>query len=232
MGDRESLDRSWGRRVHARPHRARPANARLRLLRGRAERAARRASAGHGDLRGLADAALPHRPRVVRGPRHHGRTGGRAPRPRLAALVGAGAAGDRARRRRFRGHGAPGVPPPDPRARCSRRRRAMGSRRATASSGPSSPEPLERIARDGAATIYSGEVARELRARSSRDHGRGPRELPRDPSQAATRALPRRGVRLEPAAVLRRCPDCVRAAAARGAGARRLARRASRCSPT
>ena len=224
MGDRESLDRARRRRVHARPHRARPPDARLRLLRRRAERPARGAPAGHGDLRGLADAALPHRPRDVRGPRHRGRPGGTrtAPTARCrgrsccSRRSSSPTAASRSRSARRTSTGSS--------RRCSRRRRATGWRRATVSSGPSSPGRSSESPKDGAAAIYSGELAEELvRAVPAITAGR-PRELPRDPAQAAARPLPRRGVRLEPAAVLGRRAGRVRAAAARGAGARRLAR--------
>ena len=91
--------------------------------------------------------------------------------------------------------------------------------RATWCATPTSPTAIERLAADGAAPFYTGDIGAAVSdwvARARRDaDARGPRGVRDDPARAGPRPLPRPRGAHQPAAERRRPADRVRARAAR-----------------
>ena len=187
---------------------------------------------GFGDERD--DPAVPDRPRLRRRSGRRRRPRGRHRALRAPAVARAARAGDRARPRRRRADAAAGAhardPRPDPPARATRPRGSTAARRARGSSPgdilrlPDLADTLRGDRAPGAAALYRGERARAIVA-TVRDGGG---ELTLD-DLAAYRVVWRRPVRvalprprgaLEPAAVVGRRPDRLRARAARAAAGR------------
>ena len=146
-------------------------------------------------------AGVPRRRRLVRRLRHAGgdvRGASRATAP--CRSPSSSRAGGRARARRRRGQRAAGVHLRDPRAdllEASAEARALFApaaacrARATCSATPSSADTLERLAAEGAAPFYAGDIARRrsrwvARARRHAD-ARGPRRLRGDPREPVAR---------------------------------------------
>ena len=240
------------RRLHARPPRARPQRPPARLLRRRprARRPRRRARRDGGDR---------HRLRRRHDARSSGSARRRARCPGAAAGLeaahrsyGDAALGElvepalelaRGGVELTRAAGVPARDPrPDPPAHADEGRRIYGRRarlaRATGSSSPTSRDTLEQLAAQG----RGRDLRRRARAASRRPPARAGGAITAadlaayrvDPPAAGRVALPRPRVRLEPAAVVGRRPDRLRAAAARraraagGAGQRRRDRAARR----